>query len=63
MVVCINLQNAVHVGYKPLFGGRKVFDVLVNRRLDTKERSLVIGLDIERITPVDVVPTVVFVMR
>jgi len=63
MIICINLQNAVHVGYKPLFWSREVFDVLVNRRLDTKERGLVVGLHIEGIAPVDIVPTVVFAMR
>lgn len=52
----IRLQNVVHIGLEPPLRGRQVFDVPVRRRLDTKERDLMVSLHTERISSVDVVP-------
>ena len=56
MTLCIRPQDFVHIALEPPLGGGQVLDIIVHRRLDTQERGLVVGLDVERIPSVDVVP-------
>jgi len=58
MAVRIRPQDFIHVGLEPVFWGSEVRDVTVVRRLDTKERDLVVSLHTERISPINVVPTI-----
>ena len=56
MIITVRPQDLLYVRLKPLLWGGQVLDIIVHRRLDAKERDLVVSLQIERISSVDVVP-------
>ena len=57
MTLSVTLQNFVCVRLEPLLGSGQVLDVPVHRRLDTKERCLVVSPHTERVSSIDIVPT------
>ena len=56
MIFCVPSQDFVHIALEPLLRGRQVLNIIIHRRLDTQERGLVVSLDVERVSSVDVVP-------
>lgn len=57
MISPVRPQDLVYIGLEPLLGSRQDLDIVVYRRLDAKECDLVVSLQTEGISPVDVVPT------
>ena len=57
MIFRVSPQDFIHIGLEPTLGGRQVLNIVVQRRLNTQERGLVVSLDTERISSADVVPT------